>query len=141
QRLSCLSLVEFRVSGAACGPGDCALRPVRWVIGSRCLLATPIAAHHTTGDAMPTTTDAPATKLAYSPPEVAKLLGLGHPKILQWIRTGELKARNLQTSKSGRPRYSVLHDDLMAFLDSRTVKQPAQKTRRQQSPPDVTPYY
>jgi hypothetical protein len=70
-------------------------------------------------------------KFSYTPPEVAELLTVAHEKVLYWVNSGELKARNLRTAKTGqRPRYQILHADLMAFLDSRLVKEHPPKTTR-----------
>jgi len=52
-------------------------------------------------------------KYSYTPPEIAAMLGIAHAKILNWIRSGELKCHNLRTKQTGqRPRYVVLHSDL-----------------------------
>ncbi|MEO2047197.1 MAG: helix-turn-helix domain-containing protein [Pirellulales bacterium] len=56
-----------------------------------------------------------------TPPELAKLLGVGHDKILHNIRTGELEAVNMATSRSGRPRYRIHESAIERFLLSRRV--------------------
>ena len=74
---------------------------------------------------------ATAEKFSYTPPEIADLLHVAHQKVLTWIRNGELRTRNLRTSKTGqRPRYVVLHSDLMDFLDGRLVQEPPPKPTR-----------
>ncbi len=50
---------------------------------------------------------------AYSPKEVAKLLGCHWEKIIRLIKTGKLKAMNLGTDE--RPRYHVTRGMLEAF--------------------------
>ena len=84
------------------------------------------------------------TKYCYTPPEIAKMLHLSHEKVLTWIRLGELKSRNLRTARHGqRPRYVVLHTDLMAFLDDRLVRQEPHrcKTRRRANKQEEAAYY
>jgi excisionase family DNA binding protein len=39
-----------------------------------------------------------------TPPEIARRLGVGPEKVLAWIRSGELAAVNLATTRHGRPR-------------------------------------
>ena len=52
-------------------------------------------------------------------PEVAKFLRVTPPKVLRWIRGGELSAVNVATRPSGRPRFRVSPADLAAFQQRR----------------------
>lgn len=54
-----------------------------------------------------------------SPPQVAELTGSAPETVIEWIKTGFLKASNLATGQ--RPRYMVKPADLDAFLASRQV--------------------
>jgi hypothetical protein len=56
-----------------------------------------------------------------TPPQWAKVLGVGHDKLLHNIRTGELEAVNMATSRSGRPRYLISEEAMGRFLRSRQV--------------------
>lgn len=54
-----------------------------------------------------------------SPPQVAELTGSAPETVIEWIKTGFLKASNLATGQ--RPRYMVKPIDLDNFLASRQV--------------------
>jgi len=56
-----------------------------------------------------------------SAPAAARELGISTGKVLGWIRTGELTAMNLATSRNGRPRYAIARDDLEEFKRGRRV--------------------
>ena len=56
-----------------------------------------------------------------TPPEIAKQLGADPATVIQWIRSGQLKASNLATGH--RPRYVVQPADLEAFLKARQLGQ------------------
>lgn len=51
--------------------------------------------------------------------EVAAQLRVGEKKVRAYIRTGDLKASNLGTTK--RPRYAIRKAMLEAFLEAREV--------------------
>ena len=65
---------------------------------------------------------------AISPPVLAKRLGVNVHKILNWIRTGEIRACNL--GDGSRPRWRIMPDDLRAFLDRRAAQPAAKQARR-----------
>ena len=71
-----------------------------------------------------------------SPPQIARWLGVGHEKVLRWIRSGELRAINLAAKRSGRPRYRVRVADLVAFENGRQVVQVDVKPRRRRKSDD-----
>ena len=57
----------------------------------------------------------------YSPPQVAKLLGISTQKVFGWIKSGELRAINVGDGPKHRPRYLIDRDDLARFEASRVV--------------------
>jgi excisionase family DNA binding protein len=59
-------------------------------------------------------------RLAFSPTELAKSLRVSRGRIMQWIKSGRLRAVNI--SDATRPSYRVEADALREFLDSRAVK-------------------
>lgn len=61
----------------------------------------------------PTSTE----RTVLTPPEVAKQLGADPATVINWIRSGQLKASNLATGH--RPRFVIRPEDLDRFLDSR----------------------
>ncbi|BBO34201.1 helix-turn-helix domain-containing protein [Lacipirellula parvula] len=61
----------------------------------------------------------PGPEPLLSPPEVAELTGSAPETVIEWIKTGFLKASNLATGQ--RPRYMVKPADLDDFLTSRQV--------------------
>ena len=54
----------------------------------------------------------------------------GAPKVLRWIKSGELAAINLATAAAGRPVWRIGQKALEAFLDARQAQPPAPKARR-----------
>lgn len=67
----------------------------------------------------------------FTPPQVAKQLGVSPDKILAWIRKGELHATNVAAVGSGRPRYRISAEDLAKFQAMRqNVKPPPKPPRR-----------
>ena len=67
---------------------------------------------------------------AISPHALSKQLGVKPTKVLNWIRTGELRAINLAETAGKRPRWKILPHDLEEFFDSRRVTPPAPRPRR-----------
>jgi hypothetical protein len=67
-----------------------------------------------------------------SPPTVAKVLGCGPDKILEFIARGELKAIN--TSLSDRARWKIDPRDFEAFCLSRSNAASIQPKRRVKLP-------
>ena len=56
-----------------------------------------------------------------TPPQLARRLGVGPDKVLQWIHSGELPAMNGAAKPNGRPRYLIDIEDLQAFENRRAV--------------------
>lgn len=56
-----------------------------------------------------------------TPPEAASLLRIDVHRVLTLIRSGELRASNVATRLSGRPRYRIARSDLDAWLARRAA--------------------
>jgi excisionase family DNA binding protein len=57
----------------------------------------------------------------YTPPQIAEKLKIGHSKVLDWIRSGELAAVNVSSGK--QPRFRVSEESLQAFITRRSQTQ------------------
>ena len=66
----------------------------------------------------------------YTPPEVAQLVRVSRDKVLNWIRSGKLKATNV--SNGTQPRYRIAESELEAFMlrMAATVEEPPPSRRR-----------
>ena len=73
-----------------------------------------------------------------TPPEVAELLGVGHPKVLSWIDSGELRSYDISTNRDQRPRYKIARDDLEKFLARRSTTPEPEKRGRKRKQQDDT---
>jgi len=78
----------------------------------------------------------PEPKATLTPPQLAKEWGISPDKVLGWIRSGELKARNV--SQGTRPRYLIDREALESFRPPR--EKPA-KQRRRKTRGDVIEFY
>lgn len=65
----------------------------------------------------------------YTTGDVAALLRVGQDKIVNWIRRGDLRAVNVSSALTGRPRYIVLPDHLEEFLRCRSAAEPPKPPR------------
>lgn len=65
---------------------------------------------------------------AFTPPQVAKQLGVRPASLLSWIRSGQLKAANV--GNKSRPRYRIQRADIDAFLKGRQPQPRPPRTRR-----------
>lgn len=66
-----------------------------------------------------------------SPRQLAHYLGVGPSKVLQWIRSGRIRAVNLASDPAGRPRWHVTPEALQEFLAARAATPAAPRPRRQ----------
>jgi excisionase family DNA binding protein len=82
-----------------------------------------------------------AAKETFTAPQVAERLGVGHDKVLLWIKRGELQAANLATTLDGRPRYGVSQTDLARFLTNRAVVPAAPVVRRRRKQTDTKEFF
>jgi hypothetical protein len=67
-----------------------------------------------------------------SVPQLARRWGVGTHKVAEFIQSGELRAMNLASNRSSRPRYAIDLDDIAAFEQSRMVVPPIQSVQRWQ---------
>lgn len=72
----------------------------------------------------------------YTPPQVAKLLGVKPGKVNEWIDSGELPAVNIAQSKGGRARWRVSAEAFDLFQRKR-MKTPPTPVRRKRRASDV----
>lgn len=54
-------------------------------------------------------------------PQLSRQWGVSQNKILEFVRRGELRAVNLASHRSTRPRYAIDIDDIAAFERARQV--------------------
>jgi hypothetical protein len=73
---------------------------------------------------------APADRLSWTPPEIAARWRVSEDKILNLIRTGRLRAFDVASPGSTRPRWRVPLDALLAFEAGRTPAASAPKKRK-----------
>ena len=84
--------------------------------------------------------EAPPCPDTITPPELAGILGVSADTVLEWIRSSELKASNL--NKPGkRPRYVIAKDDLNEFLKRRQPEPKPTKRRKRQPKDDVMEFF
>ncbi len=63
-----------------------------------------------------------------NPRDVAKKLSVSPATVIEWIRSGQLKAANIATGP--RPRFVIKPDDLTTFLDNRQPIPPVARRHR-----------
>jgi excisionase family DNA binding protein len=68
-----------------------------------------------------------------APREYAQRLGVAENKVLTWIRSGELKALNVATKATGRPRWRLSEEAIREFEEGRTAR-PHGKPRETRPP-------
>lgn len=71
-----------------------------------------------------------------TPPEAGRILRIKADRVITLIRSGEIKASNVATKLSGRPRYRIAASDLEAWLNLRAaaaVTTPTPRRRRKQA--------
>lgn len=77
-----------------------------------------------------------------TPPILAERLGVGVHKILGWIQRGDLRAVNVATDPTGRPRWALEPDEVERFLAARASTPPAPATRtRRKAAAGVKEYF
>ena len=80
-------------------------------------------------------------KTKLTPPELARQWGIDVAKVLKWIKSGELRAVNLATTRTGRPRYAIDQADMAIFEASRAVHPPAPRVRRRRRDPAIIEFF
>jgi hypothetical protein len=78
-----------------------------------------------------------------SPPAYAKRLGVDPIKVLAWIKRGELRAINVATATTGRPRYRIPLDAICEFEQRRSAAAPVKvvKRKKQKQATDFVEYF
>jgi excisionase family DNA binding protein len=64
-----------------------------------------------------------------TPPELAKLLRVEPPKVIAWIKRGELHAVNVADKNGKRPRWRISPEAFEDFIKPRTSSPPVKATR------------
>jgi hypothetical protein len=88
-----------------------------------------------------------ATPGYYKPGELAARWGVTIDKVLLFIRTGELRAFNVATKTSRRPRYRITDEAVSEFETARAAcpggpkPPPTPKSRRRTKPPARRTYF
>jgi len=78
-------------------------------------------------------TQEPTERDTLTPRGVAKQLAVSPATVIEWIRSGQLKAANIATGS--RPRFVINPEDLATFLDNR---QPVPPPPRRRNRPQTT---
>lgn len=79
-------------------------------------------------------------ELTFSPPEVAKHLGVKPARVLSWIRSGHLRAIDLSEGKK-RSRFRITASSLREFEEVRAAI-PMKATRRnKRRKPDLSRFF
>lgn len=77
-----------------------------------------------------------------TPPEVARRYGIKAERVIAMIRAGLIRAIDVASPGSHRPRFRVHQADLIAFEHSREVKPRQKKTsRKRRSKSDVIEFF
>ena len=71
-----------------------------------------------------------ADMTVYNPAQVAKLWGISHDKVLEFIKTGELRAFNVASKNSRRPQFKIPSAALREFEEQRSGREPARSVSR-----------
>jgi transposase len=75
------------------------------------------------------------TRRMTTPPKLAARYGVDVHKVVKWIEAGELRAVNLATSTSGRPRWAIDEADILVFEQRRQAQPPTPTPRRRRRQP------
>jgi hypothetical protein len=70
----------------------------------------------------------------WTPRELARLLRISPDRVRGFIRAGELKALNVASTRSGRPRFVILPHHLAEFEQRRQAVPPSKPPRRRRQP-------
>lgn len=66
----------------------------------------------------------------YTPPQIAKLLGVEDAKVVGWIKRGELRAVNVADKNGKRPRWRISSEAFEDFKNGRASQPVAKPARR-----------
>jgi hypothetical protein len=82
-----------------------------------------------------------ATQYAgYKPRDLCRRWRVGLDKIMVWIRRGELRALDMSSSRSGRPRF-VVTAEMVAEFEARRATTPPPKPVRRKKRTDEVDFY
>jgi excisionase family DNA binding protein len=74
--------------------------------------------------------------------DVCERYGVSEGTVLQWIRSGELRAVNVgRRLGAKKPRWRIPQTALEAFELARTATPPPPRTKRRKRPADVIQFY
>ena len=77
-----------------------------------------------------------------NPASIAKRYGCKNDTVISWIKSGELRAIDVSSPESTRPRYRIDPDDLAAFENRRSVQaRPKIQRRRRRKDPRFVEYF
>lgn len=86
--------------------------------------------------------DPPPMPATFTAPQLAERWGVDPHKVVTFIRNGELRAFNIATVATGRPRFRISREAVLAFEEARAIPTPAPRPpRRRRPPPDVIEFY
>lgn len=74
------------------------------------------------------------------PRDVAERLDVRVHSVLTWIRSGELPASDVSTTRGGRPSWRIAESDLQTFLESRSQTHPTKQQHRRRKSGVVKEY-
>ena len=76
----------------------------------------------------------PSARLWHTPPEVGRRYGIKSEKVILMIRAGLIRAIDVASPGSRRPRFRIHETDLIAFEVSREVRPALKKSSRKRRP-------
>ena len=76
-----------------------------------------------------------------TPPAVASIYGVKPDTVLAWIRAGELRAIDVSSRRSSRPRFRIDEDDLREFEAKRAAVPPPKRTPRRKASPGTIQFF
>lgn len=73
-----------------------------------------------------------------TPPEFARWLGVNRDKVLGWIHSGKLRAKNIADAVANRPRFIIPPDAVDDFMNADAqTKRPLRKARKGRGNRDI----
>ena len=79
--------------------------------------------------------------ITLTPPAVAKRYGVKSDRVIAWIRSGELRAIDVSSKGSKRPRFRIDPKDVEAFELQRSVTPAKKVARARRKQARVTEYF
>ena len=76
-----------------------------------------------------------------TPPEVGRRLRIKAARVIAFIRSGELRASDLSSAGSRRPRFRVDPADLAIFLNRRATGPQPKTPRKRRKTEGITQYF